>query len=419
MSNNATVPPRHVSVVGAGMVGLATGWFLQERGVDVTVYDRVGPAAGSSWGNAGWLTPGITTPLPEPAVLKYGIKAMLSPDSPLYVPFTTNRRLLQFLAGFAKHSTAKQWHRAMKSYIPLNRRVFEAFDELTAGGVAEPTRSAEQFIAAYRTEARRQTLLTEIADIKKAGQEIEYDVLSGEEARAAEPSLSGEIGAALRLRQQRFIHPGDYVAALAASFTERGGKIESASNVDKVTDTGSEVRIETATGGATSTDAVVLATGTWLNKLANQFGVKKIVQAGRGYSFSIEMAHMPPAPIYFPAERVACTPLGDRFRVSGMMEFRPADAPMDHRRIKAIAAVTQPLLTGADLSQRQDEWVGSRPCTADGLPLVGATNSPRVFVAGGHGMWGMTLGAISGKLLAQRIMTNQPPAELAPFNPLR
>src|SRR5690242_8079044 len=82
--------PQRVAVVGAGMVGLATAWFLQERGVEVTVLDREGVAAGSSWGNAGWLTPGITTPLPEPAVLTYGVRAVLSPNSPVYVPPSAN-----------------------------------------------------------------------------------------------------------------------------------------------------------------------------------------------------------------------------------------------------------------------------------------------------------------------------------------
>ena len=81
-----TPAPERVAVVGAGMVGLATAWFLQERGVEVTVIDRDGVAAGASWGNAGWLTPGIATPLPEPAVLKYGLRAVLSPSSPVYVP---------------------------------------------------------------------------------------------------------------------------------------------------------------------------------------------------------------------------------------------------------------------------------------------------------------------------------------------
>lgn len=102
-----------------------------------------------------------------------------------------------------------------------------------------------------------------------------------------------------------------------------------------------------------------------------------------------------------------------------MMEFRSPGAPLDLRRIAAIIAATRPLLRNIDLSDRHDEWVGSRPCTADGLPLVGESGTPRVYVAGGHGMWGITLGPVTGKLLAQQIVTGVMPNALRPFDPLR
>jgi D-amino-acid dehydrogenase len=102
-----------------------------------------------------------------------------------------------------------------------------------------------------------------------------------------------------------------------------------------------------------------------------------------------------------------------------MMEFRRPEAPLDPRRIRAIVEAARPLLRGADLDGRTEEWVGSRPCTPDGLPLNGATASPRVFAAGGHGMWGITLGPLTGKLLAEQMVTGRRPAELAPFDPLR
>ena len=100
---------RSVAVVGAGMAGLATAWHLQERGAQVTVFDRGEPGAGSSWGNAGWLTPAIATPLPEPAVLRYGVRALASPSSPVYVPPTADPRLARFVAGFVRHSTTGRW----------------------------------------------------------------------------------------------------------------------------------------------------------------------------------------------------------------------------------------------------------------------------------------------------------------------
>src|SRR5690606_7775623 len=109
VSAATSVKPKRVVVVGAGMVGLSVAWFLQEHEVDVTVVERRHVAAGASWGNAGWLTPGLTVPLPEPAVLRFGLRAMLQPDSPLYVPLRPDPRLWAFLIGFARHSTRARW----------------------------------------------------------------------------------------------------------------------------------------------------------------------------------------------------------------------------------------------------------------------------------------------------------------------
>lgn len=410
--------PRTVGVIGAGMVGLATAWNLRQHGVDVTVHDRVGVAAGSSWGNAGWLTPGIATPLPEPAVLRYGFKAVVSPSSPVYVPPSANPRLIKFLAGFARHSTAAHWRRSMGALIAVNDMALAAFDRLGEGGVQAPTHEAKSFVAAYRTAEERVTLLEEIEQIHAAGQDIEFDQLTGAEAREIEPALSAEIGAAILLHDQRFINPGQYVNALADAAREIGVRIEEGSDVLSVRDVGGRVRLTTSRGDV-EYDAVVVASGAHLNQLSGSFGVRAVVQAGRGYSFSVPIEHVPNGPVYFPAQRVACTPLGDRLRVAGMMEFRAPEAPLDSRRIDAIVAAARPLLRGADLDDRADEWVGSRPCTADGLPLVGVTRSPRVYVAGGHGMWGITLGPVTGELLAEQMLTGRRPAALDPFDPLR
>jgi D-amino-acid dehydrogenase len=404
----------NVVIIGAGMVGLATAWFLQERDVQVTILDRTGVAAGSSWGNAGWLTPGLATPLPEPAVLKYGLKAVLSPKSPVYVPVTTDRKLLRFLVEFARHSTMPQWRRAMTSLVPVNDLALESFDRLHDGGVAAPTHQARTFLASYRTVEERSVLLEEIEHIHAAGQNIRFETLTGDQAREIEPSLSPAIGAAIRLHDQRFLNPSEYVAALAKSVTDRGGRIVSGVNVGQLRERNGKVIV-----AQQAYDAAVIASGAWLNDLARPFGVRLPVQAGRGYSFTVPMERVPSGPVYFPAQRVACTPVGDRLRVAGMMEFRPADANLDTRRIEAIVDAARPLLRGADLDSRQDEWVGARPCTPDGLPLIGPTRSERVFVAGGHGMWGITLGPITGRLLAETITARALPLELLPFDPLR
>jgi D-amino-acid dehydrogenase len=416
-------PPRHVAVVGAGVVGLSTAWFLQERGVQVTVLDRAHAGAGASWGNAGWLTPELTTPLPHPSVLSYGVRALLAPSSPVYVPPTANLRLLRFLTGFARHSTHRRWARAMHDFAPMNRRALAAFEHLTHGGVGEPVHDAEPFLAAYRTVAERDAMLTELREVEAAGQDVKVEVLSHDELRRSAPALSPEVTAAVRLHGQRYIHPPRFVRSLADSVTDRLGTVVDGAEVRDVEPHGNGVTLRDETGVERDFDAVVMANGAWLSPLVGRFGVRRLVQAGRGYSFSVAGADLPDGPVYFPTQRVACTPLdsrtGRRLRVAGMMEFRPPDAGLDPRRVRAITDAVRPLLSGVDLDDRQDEWVGARPCTADGLPLIGATKSSRVFVAGGHGMWGVAWGPLTGQLLAEQITTGETPAPLAPFDPLR
>lgn len=411
--------PKNVIVVGAGMVGLATAWHLLEDGVNVTVVDRVGVAAGSSWGNAGWLTPALTLPLPDPSVLATGIRETLKPSSPVYVPFTLNPRLIKFLIGFARHCTPGKWNQAMDVYSEVNKLGLGAYDELHDGGVKEMTKTADPFLAGFNSEADRDSLVTELRHVVEAGGETDYDLLSGTEIRALEPALGTGVTHGVLLRGQRFINPGRFVHSLADSVREHGAEIIEGRTVLDIKDRGT-AGVDVITDGETlHADAVVLATGTWLGKLAREFGVKKIVQAGRGYSFTVQPDHMPVNPIYFPAQRVACTPLGDGFRVAGMMEFRKPSDPLDPRRIKAIIDATAPMLTGVDWEARTDEWVGSRPCTADGMPLIGATKSPRVFVSGGHGMWGIVLGPLSGRLLARQITRGETLPVMQHFNPLR
>lgn len=413
----------HVVIVGAGMVGLSTAYFLQERGVRVTVVERTGVASGSSWGNAGWIAPALTLPLPEPAVLAYGLGALLRPSAPLYIPLTASPRLLRFLLGFARACTPAKWRSSMAIYAEVAGMAMGAFDELT--DVVEPTHLAEPFLAGFASAKARDDLIDEFRVVVEAGGAVDYDVVDGDELRSIEPALGASVISGVLLRGQHYIDPPKFVESLAAAVRERGGELVTGFDVESVHDLGDGgsgrggVEVLPASGSPIGADAVVLATGTWLGDLARGFGVRQLVQAGRGYSFSVVPDAMPSRPIYFPAERVACTPLGDRLRVGGMMEFRSPEAPLDPRRIRTVIEAARPMLTGIDWDTRKEEWVGSRPCTPDGLPLIGATRSPRVHVAGGHGMWGITLGPLTGRFIADSMTGGTVPAVMKSFDPLR
>lgn len=408
--------PRRAVVVGAGVVGLSTAWFLQEHGIDVTVVDRDGVAAGSSWGNAGYLSPGLSVPLPEPSVLRYGLRSLLDPNAPLYVPATVDPALWSFLAKFARRCTTSTWRRSMRASVPMNEDCLDAFDALAAGGVQAPTERAP-FTAAFESADQVADLRREFEHMRECGQAIEFTEPSVSDADV--PQLSERIGAVLRLEGQRYVDPGEFVRALARSVEARGGRVRTGFTVDEVSRGTGQVLVKSEQGERISAEAVVLATGAWLGRLAKPLGVRSVVQAGRGYSFTVPTERPVPGPIYLPAVRVACTPYQGGLRVAGTMEFRSPDASLDRNRIEAIVRSARPLLTGVSWEDRKDEWVGSRPVTSDGLPLIGATRTPGVFVAGGHGMWGLTLGPLTGRLLTEQIISGKRPAALRPFEPLR
>jgi D-amino-acid dehydrogenase len=406
--------PRSAVVVGAGIVGLSTAWFLQERGVEVTVVDRTGVAAGASRGNAGWVSPTLTIPLNDPAVLRYGLRSLVSPTAPLHIPPTADFGLWSFLARFAMNCRLSSWTRAAKANLPLNEECIEAYDVLTANGVVVPTTDGP-ITALFETARQAEHLMTELRRVAAVGQTVTVTGLSGAMLREHVPLASQAITAGISVEGQRFVDPGRFVRALGDAVVDRGGELV----IGEVTD------VQPAGGGinvqlpdrSLSAEAAVIATGAWLSKLAKPW-VRTQVRAGRGYSFTVPVHRPLLGPIYLPDARVACTPHAGRLRVAGTMEFRSPDDPLQPSRIDAIVASAAPLLDGVDWDTRTDLWVGPRPVTPDGRPLIGEV-AQGIYVAGGHGMWGLAHGPVTGRLLAEHITTGKQPEALREFDPLR
>ena len=241
-------------------------------------------------------------------MLAQGVRALLSPSSPVVVPRRPTLGLFRFLTGFARHSTRRQWQAGMGAYLPLNALALEAFDRLAQGGVQEHAQEADPFLACYRTTEDRRVLLDELEQIAAAGQDVKFEAITGDEARRDEPALSPIIGAAIRIHGQRYIHPPRFMDALAASFRARGGRILTGVTVTHLRDEVAAVAVVDTTG--------TLPPAPGVGDLVKPFGVRHRVQAGRGYSFTVQAQHLPAGPLYFPTQRIACTPLksitGDR-----------------------------------------------------------------------------------------------------------
>ena len=181
---------------------------------------------------------------------------------------------------------------------------------------------------------------------------------------------------------------------------------------------GSGVAMYPRSGKPLTADAAVIATGARLSRLAGRW-LRVPVQAGHGYSFTVPVDRPITGPIYLPDVRVACTPYKGAIRVSGTMEFgHPQISRVIPERVEAIVASASPLLDGARWAERSNMWVGAHPVTPDGRPLIGEV-SPGVYVAGGHSMWGLAHGPMTGRLLAEQITTGKQPQALREFDPLR
>jgi D-amino-acid dehydrogenase len=407
--------PRSAIVVGAGIVGLSTAWFLQERGVSVKVFDRVGVAAGASWGNAGWIAPSLSIPLNDPRMLRYALRSLPNRHGPVRIPPSIDPTLWRFLLRFVANCRESSWKRAVHDNLTLNHDCMAAYDELVSNGVEAPVTDAP-ITALFRTSADAEHLLDQLQRLADAGQPSSTTELTGGALREQVPLASSAVTFGVRINDQRFVDPGKFVQALGRSIVERGAELRT-DDVADVRPFAGGVVVQPRGGSAVAADVAVIATGAWLPGLVRRW-VWLPVQAGRGYSFSVPVDRPVLGPIYLPDVRVACTPLNGKLRVTSIMELRRPDAPPSAPVFDAIVDSAGRFFDGVRWEERDEMWVGPRPLSPDGRPLVGQVCG-RVFVAGGHGMWGMKQGPVTGRLLAEQITTGNQPPGLRGFDPLR
>jgi D-amino-acid dehydrogenase len=410
------VQPRSAIVVGAGIVGLSTAWFLQERGVSVTVVDRTGVAAGASWGNAGWIAPALSIPLNDPRTLRYALRSVSNRAAPVRISPSIDPGLWRFLMRFAMNCRESSWRRAVRANMTLNEECTAAYDVLVANGVDAPITDAP-ITALFCASADAEHLLEQLQRLQDAGQPSSTTELTDAELREQVPLASSAVTVGVRINGQRFVDPGRFVQALASSVVERGATLETMDVAD-VRASGQGVAVQPRSGPVLGADVAVIATGAWLPKLVRRW-VRVPVQAGRGYSFTVPVERAVFGPIYLPDVRVACTPLNGKLRVTSVMELRRPEAPASAAVVDAIVDAAGQFFDGVRWAERDATWVGPRPLSPDGRPLVGPVLDNRIFVAGAHGMWGMKQGPATGRLLAEQISTGKQPPGLCEFDPLR
>ena len=404
-------------VVGAGAIGLACAWALARRGRHVTVLDAGAPGAGCTLGNAGWVVPALAAPIPAPGLVRKSLRWMLSRDSPLYIAPTAVPSLARWLWRFWGHCNAADHQAGLHAVAALNRGTLAAFDALAGEGVdVELHRDGllYVFLDPRYMDASRE----EVRALEPYGYALP-EPLDGAALRALEPGLSDEVTSGFLLPGEAHVRPETLAAGYATALQRLGGEVRAGVTVRGGREHGASVVLDTS-AGPVEADEVLVAAGARSGEVLDGFGVRLPVQAGKGYSVTIPGAEsVLRRPILMGESKVAVTPFDGALRVAGTMELSGVNERFDARRMAAIRRgvaryVRAPLPAGGT------EWVGMRPLTPDGLPLLGRVpRLARVWVATGHAMLGITMAPVTGQAMAALMTGGTPPAPLEPFAPGR
>ncbi|GAA2355542.1 hypothetical protein GCM10010376_93070 [Streptomyces violaceusniger] len=244
-------------------------------------------------------------------------------------------------------------------------------------------------------------------------------MLEGARLAEAEPSLTEGARAGFVVERQWSLDPSLFVDRLAERLRSDGVELVEGARVSSIVDRSGRTEVRTS-AGTFRADTVVIAAGIGSRELARGLGKDIDLVAGKGYSFSVAAEPPPSRLVHLGAAKVVLTPMGKRVRVAGTMEFERDADRFRQRRVEAIVAAARPYLRHADWDDRQEEWVGPRPMTPDGLPLIGPVpGHPRVLLATGHNMLGLMLAPATGRLVAGLLTGTADSRLSSAFDPVR
>jgi len=398
-----------VLIIGGGIVGLSSAYYLQKEGYEVTVLDKGDVADNCSFGNAGMIVPSHFVPLAAPGMISQGIRWMFNSKSPFYVRPSLNLNLVNWGLKFMKHATSKHVKSAaepLRDLSLLSKKLYEdlakepGFNfELTNNGI----------LAFYKTEQAGEEEAHLAAKANELG--LDMAVLNAAECKALQPELDLDVLGAVHYRCDAHLYPGKLMQNLLNYLEQNNVKIIRNKEVDKIeTDSNGISKVFTGSD-VWEADEYVLATGSWSPAVAKMANLNISLMPGKGYSF---MEPEPKKRMTIPAllfeARVAITPMNGSIRYGGTMELDKINTRINMQRVKGIVESVPKYFPDLkpDLPAQDKIWYGFRPSSPDGLPYIGRSAVHKnLIVATGHGMMGLSLGPATGLLVSQ-IIAEQP-----------
>ena len=400
-------------VVGGGVVGVCVAYYLARAGRRVCLVERGEVCSGCSHGNAGLLVPSHSVPLAAPGVVAKSLKWMFNPASPFYIKPRLDRELLSWLWRFNRACNRRQVQRAMPLIRDLSMESLRLYDELAADGT-EFGLEHKGVLMLYKTEAG---LREQVADGKAMGEfGIEARELSLSEISELSPNLSVDALGGVYYPQDGHVTPMQLVPEIARRAREMGVEVHTHTEVLAFERSGARISRVVTTRGDFTPEEVVLTAGSWSGVLARELGLRLPIQGGKGYSITFKRPlEAPSLPIVCGEAKIGVTPMIDALRFAGTLELAGLDLTISRQRVAAVLSGVPMYLP--DLKPEEMElveiWRGLRPCTPDGLPFLGrARHIDNLTVAAGHAMIGVSLGPVTGKLVAEVVSGEKPSIDL-------
>jgi D-amino-acid dehydrogenase len=399
---------RHVIIIGGGVIGGFTAYYLLEKGWSVTIVDKDHFGQGASSGNCGLIVPNHILPLNSLGTLAKALKWMLSEDSPLYIKPRLDAGLIKWFCQFACHAHPKSVLRSARGRHALLKSSFELYPvfmesenvvcDWHVGGSLHIYRSAKDWNDYHRTDAF-------LRGFGIRAQSLDRNTILG-----LVPTLEKDVSGGWLYRKTAQLQPERLLSELRRILLGRGARILENCPVQTFRQKNGLAAAIISRDTELSADAFVLATGAWVPSFETVLGCKLPIQPGKGYSVTMDRPQtFPGIPCFFEEQRMVSTPWPDAFRLGGTMEFSGFDTHLNQLRLEALTRGFKSYSDQWQLKGKKEEWCGFRPMTMDGLPFI--DRSPRlnnVMIAAGHNMIGLSAAPGTGKLVAE-IMTGASP----------
>ncbi len=404
-----------VLVLGGGVIGLSCALFLLKQGRSVRILEKNIVGGATSHGNCGTITPSHARPLAAPGMIGKALKYMTQTDAPFYVKPSTDLALLEWLLRFSLRCNVKDMHQAAlakASLLNASRTLLQSTIEQHQFDCAF---SASGVMYAFNSQQGLDEMLHELPLLRECA--VRAEVLSASELAQREPALKSTMVGGIFFPDDAHFRPDAYCTELARVVRELGGVIEEHCEVQALHCLAGKIQTVQTNQGNYEAENIVMAMAVWSAALAKSIDINLPIQPGKGYSITYNKPEiMPQTPLVLFERSVCVTAWPDGYRLGSTMEFSGFDDKLNAKRLAALERGAHEYLHEPFGDEVRERWFGWRPMTYDDLPIIG--KSPKhenLFLATGHGMLGMSMSAITGKLIAELITEQTPCVDVKPF----